>query len=508
MTLPPWIKLACLGLSMGAMLAACSRPSGSDSSDPGPTIPHGGDANPKGDGGGGDTVTALTLGSEAEAKGDVLKDENGMFSLTRTYSFTLDHDMSLQVRKSLANGNCGSPNASFFILKDGEQVTDATIDHDKEYNGAPQEKFPVALAAGDYLLAAFVTLDQECKEMLFFYNFFIEEAKAPAADPSPPSGTQTTTDTTRTDPVPTPTPTPEPTPDPTPIPGPAPTPNPTPTPVPGPPYAYDATKNACLNATGFVGYNAAEGECGDLSGKNLADRDFSFHAMRGIKLSTSKLWNAHLQYADLTGAIVDGVDFRPSDMSSVNLTNCRGRDTKFSDRGVNLSSAVLKGCQFDSASFYLAQLGGADLSGATLNDTAFREAEMSRANFAGATIARSDFFETKMRGATFTNAKIDGAEFVGAELSSANFTGSTMTGSVNFNNCMLVSTNFSGVKMGYASLQLTDMSGADFRGADLSGVQGLDPFFNPKVRGAKFDARTKLPITKEEAIAMGMSYYP
>lgn len=122
-------------------------------------------------------VEELILGESASARGDVLKDEDGEFSLTKFFSFTLTKKTSLQVRKSLANGNCGSPSGSFVILKGEEEIADTYFDSAKEYHGVPTEIFTPELEPGTYLFVVHVTLEQECKNMMFYYDFFLEEAK-------------------------------------------------------------------------------------------------------------------------------------------------------------------------------------------------------------------------------------------------------------------------------------------------------------------------------------------
>lgn len=161
-------------VGIAACFAACSTKTTAGSAVT-PVIPAG---TGSGDATGSDPApVALTLGTEVEAKGDVVKDENGMFSLTRTYTLTLEKESSLQVRKTMANGNCGAPNASFIFLQGENQTADVTIDHTKDYNGVPAEKLGAPLAAGTYNVIAFMTLDEECKDMMFFYDFVVEAAK-------------------------------------------------------------------------------------------------------------------------------------------------------------------------------------------------------------------------------------------------------------------------------------------------------------------------------------------
>ena len=161
--------LACLAFPLAACSTKTSAPAPVMETPP-PVV---------GNGTGSDAVPAVVpvvLGQETRAKGDVMKDENGLFSLARSYTLKLDKETSLQVRKTLANGNCGAPNGSFIFMKGEEQVADVTIDHAKDYGGRPKETLAHPLAAGDYTVLAFITLDQECKDALFFYDFVIETA--------------------------------------------------------------------------------------------------------------------------------------------------------------------------------------------------------------------------------------------------------------------------------------------------------------------------------------------
>ncbi len=167
-----------LSAAVVATLVGCSSKAEVDGDSVPVPAPVGGAGGGGGGDGSGDAVATvpLTLGQEVEAKGDVVQDENGMFSLTRTYSLTLAAETTLQVRKTLANGNCGAPNGTFLFLSGEEPVADVTIDHTKDYGGRPLEVLAAPLAAGAYTVVAMLTLEQECKNMLFFYDFVIEAA--------------------------------------------------------------------------------------------------------------------------------------------------------------------------------------------------------------------------------------------------------------------------------------------------------------------------------------------
>lgn len=167
------ILVSVAALALG--FTACRKDK--DDDDDLPVIPAPTDGGDEGDGG--DVVPEpLTIGEVASAEGDVVKDEDGLFSLTRAFTFTLTEETELQVRKSYANGNCGTPTGSFALLKGEEQVADTAFDPSKDYAGVPVEKFTGTFAPGDYVVMAFITLEQECKDMLFYYEFILEKPTA------------------------------------------------------------------------------------------------------------------------------------------------------------------------------------------------------------------------------------------------------------------------------------------------------------------------------------------
>ncbi|MGL4396149.1 MAG: pentapeptide repeat-containing protein [Hyphomicrobium sp.] len=101
--------------------------------------------------------------------------------------------------------------------------------------------------------------------------------------------------------------------------------------------------------------------------------------------------------------------------------------------------------------------------------------DLSELDFKGATLARSDLYGTdftaaNLSGADLSNTRLDRAVLIRANLSGAKLTGATIfrpTIYSDMNSTLTDAPRFAGANLQYVRLQ-ADLSGADFRGADLS----------------------------------------
>jgi uncharacterized protein YjbI with pentapeptide repeats len=155
----------------------------------------------------------------------------------------------------------------------------------------------------------------------------------------------------------------------------------------------------------------------------------------------------------------------------------------------DFSNLNLKGINLSDSSLYRSDLTSSNLAHAFLFGTDFHAATLSHANLSFAI----------MRKTSFRYAGMSGAEIIGAKLIRAD----------------LVSTNLQGVNLSNSTLLATNLDSADLTGADLRGTDfGGNDYFEPSnlehawLKGAKFDARTKLPFSREEAIKRGMEFIP
>lgn len=111
-----------------------------------------------------------------------------------------------------------------------------------------------------------------------------------------------------------------------------------------------------------------------------------------------------------------------------------------------------------------------NLSGKYLVYLDLSELNFKSANFAHSDLYGTDFTGANLKGADLSHTRLDRAVLIRADLSGANLTGATIlrpTIYTDLSNNVLDAPRFSGANMTDAQVQ-AELSGADFRGADLS----------------------------------------
>lgn len=106
----------------------------------------------------------------------------------------------------------------------------------------------------------------------------------------------------------------------------------------------------------------------------------------------------------------------------------------------------------------------------------FAGKDLVNARFAGSDLSCSNFRRAKLASADFSNADLCQASMINADLKGANFEG--------------------------ADLSFADLRFTDLRGANLHNVR----FVDVDIKGARFDRKTNLPISRDEAESRGMIY--
>ncbi|MGW1126437.1 pentapeptide repeat-containing protein [Streptomyces sp. NPDC002526] len=121
-----------------------------------------------------------------------------------------------------------------------------------------------------------------------------------------------------------------------------------------------------------------------------------------------------------------GHDFRGAGLS----------DGDFS--GALLIDAVLTGVQFDSASFYRADLTGADLTGANLVGADLVRAKLDRAKLRSARLDGADMVKASLHDVDASGASLRGTRIMGASLYAVDLRGADLTDAVLFHNTFRV----------------------------------------------------------------------
>ncbi|HEY4119202.1 MAG TPA: DUF2169 domain-containing protein [Byssovorax sp.] len=240
---------------------------------------------------------------------------------------------------------------------------------------------------------------------------------------------------------------------------------------------------------------------------NLKDANLRGAVLRGAKLSHTSLMNAdltgavldgaHGELTDLSGAIVEDASFIGARLEHCDLSEAKGqraifkgvtgRATKFS-RG-DWSHATFQSMSMPAADFASALLDHAVFEAVDLPDVRLHQAKGERADFKHAHLhrARADgtqFPKTNFKSldapaSIWNRARLDDASFAGAHLARASFYGATLR-RANLSGCDLVEVRFDRADLASAllarsnlmngSLQQTEASDVDFRGANLYGA--------------------------------------
>jgi uncharacterized protein YjbI with pentapeptide repeats len=150
--------------------------------------------------------------------------------------------------------------------------------------------------------------------------------------------------------------------------------------------------------------------------------------------------------------------------------------------GKNLTKRVFDDKALDGANFEDAVLTGAHFQHASLKGANFKEADVTDAWFTGADLTNADFTNAIMGKFTyFAESNLNGAKMAGIEFKGGQFY-----------NCKMQGTDLRNTK-GLRDLRGVDMRGADLRGANL--IKGTEPagIDGIKLKGAKYDSRTRWP---------------
>jgi hypothetical protein len=204
--------------------------------------------------------------------------------------------------------------------------------------------------------------------------------------------------------------------------------------VPEPPYAA-AIDNA------FVAVDALR--AGPARGR-VGSADCSDRAIGTFDPSVKVL-----DYCDLEGAVLEGVDLT---QLAMHMTDLSGADMRYAGLtstildasrlgGVDMSGAamqqtflrtvaapklVIRGSEVNGANLLSAVLDGADFSRTTFNDTSFAFARINdKANLSRTVLLHDDFAYSQLRGADFSPSQGDGTSFFFADATDATFKGAT-----------------------------------------------------------------------------------
>lgn len=204
----------------------------------------------------------------------------------------------------------------------------------------------------------------------------------------------------------------------------------------------------------------------DLSGRDLSSMDLSkldFKSARllkanlfGVDLTDARLGGAQLAGALLDRSVITHTDFSGADMTGVSFMRPTVFSTLQNDwrEAPRFDGAVLRGMRFtgifDGASFKNADLTYARMGphDTRMDISSFPHNFFRGCDFSNARVVDADLYEASLIMANFRGADLRGTGFVRADFTRADLTGADLTG--------------------------TDLTEANFDGAILTGVKGLE----------------------------------
>jgi uncharacterized protein YjbI with pentapeptide repeats len=224
----------------------------------------------------------------------------------------------------------------------------------------------------------------------------------------------------------------------------------------------------------------------------------------------NSLARADLTGASLRGVVADVVDLRGANLAGADLSNAHLRACTVPDIGACVEDARIDArtlLPFSRREAFARGMVAIDRAGTPQTEAArFRyDAErLTCLNGGGeeglnqpSSHAPRDSECTDYRGVTLTYLRASDGNFRGANLDGAKLLYLTL----------MPGADFTGASLRGVVGDSLDLRGANFSGADLSGAHFTPCRGVPRgvcLEGARFDARTILPFSREEALARGM----
>jgi len=209
---------------------------------------------------------------------------------------------------------------------------------------------------------------------------------------------------------------------------------------------------------------------------------------------------AVLTGATLKHAALDGADLRHADLSEATFDGaslgCTGSGSN--RRCARLSNAIFQRGKEDGATFIGSLLDFADLTSAVLNSVDFQDASLVHAKLDSVNTKGTDFTAANLTGASFRNATLTGVQFFGADLENVSFESAhlltdgsgkpvdfscTQLGGASFVNATLVGTRFLNAVLPPQDQCCKQVGGTYYCGTAVATEDAYGPTVRPKLTG-------------------------
>lgn len=245
-------------------------------------------------------------------------------------------------------------------------------------------------------------------------------------------------------------------------------------------------------------------EYAQLSGRHLTGVNFSSSLLTNANLRESDLSHANLNYARLRDANLVGSNLSEANLTGAEFTNADLSDSDVTGANFEFAVGFTEEQLYATSSYRTNNLQGINLS--TSHD-------LTGWNFSGQNLADANLFLTYLTNANLAGSNLSNANLLDAELTGANLDGAIVTGA-NFSSIgrqlgiskeQLYATlsytekDLQGIGLWYNNLTGWDLSDQDLTNASLSFATLTDAnLTGALVAGAEFDETTLRGFTKEQ----------
>ena len=209
-------------------------------------------------------------------------------------------------------------------------------------------------------------------------------------------------------------------------------------------------------------------------------------------ISNTNKFTIYAVGADFTGRNFDGLYLKNAIFDKANLSNVSFRDSKLSE--ARLAFADLTGTDLSGIDFSNSNLAGTDLSKNIMTETILRGTNLSYANLSGQDLSDKDLTDTVLRGANLSYANLENFDFSGRDLTGVNLSGQDLS-SKDLTGTILLSADLTDAILPDSILSGNNFDGTIFNGMNLS---GKDMSYS-KFQYASFDNANLEGVNLEDA---------
>ncbi|WP_168770930.1 pentapeptide repeat-containing protein [Glaciibacter flavus] len=206
-------------------------------------------------------------------------------------------------------------------------------------------------------------------------------------------------------------------------------------------------------------------------------------------LSKSMLRGALFEYADLTGARLDGATIALANFSYASLAGADLSDTTLT--GVSLNEAYAPKLSLAGSVLRLGSIANSDLTGANLQRLNANFGAIIGSDLSGADLANANLSDSDINGVNLTGANLSNVNLANADLTGSTLTGANLHGAV-YCNTLMPNGHVKNPKKGLCPGQATSPSDPSAKPIPLPASNVFYPAINALINGKQLVSGSKI----------------